>query len=69
VRQADPEDDVGREEEREEEARVGERGGREALRVLADDEDAREPCPGQDADDEEVQELAVPDPQGVASSS
>jgi hypothetical protein len=60
---------VGGDEEREEERSVGERGGREGLGVLADDEDAREPGAGQDADEKQVQELPVPDPQGVASSS
>jgi hypothetical protein len=52
---------VGGEVEAEEEARVGERGGRD-LR-LPRDVDAGEPEAGQDADDEEVRELSVPEAQ------
>ncbi len=69
LRQPESQDDVRRDEEREKQGRVGQRAGGEGLGVLADDEDAREPGGGQHADEEQVHKLAVPDPQGVASSS
>jgi hypothetical protein len=52
---------VRREVEADEEARVGERAGGD-LR-LARDVDAREPGAGEDPDDEQVEQLAVPEAQ------
>ena len=57
-RHGQPRDEVCREIEREEEARVRERrGGND---VLPRDVDAGEPERGQDADDDQIRELAVP---------
>ncbi len=69
LRQPDAQDDVRGDEEGQEERGVGERGGREALGVLTDDEDACEACCGKSSDDQQVQELAITNSQGVASSS
>src|SRR3990170_2207585 len=67
VREGDPQDDVGGEVESEEEGRVRERRGRDDR--LAGDVDAGEPDGGDEPDCEQVQELAVAEAQGTASSS
>ncbi len=59
LRDGQARDHVRGEVEGEEEERVGERAGRDDL--LAGDVHAREPEPGDDRDDEEVCELAVPE--------
>src|SRR4029077_16638398 len=58
VRDCEACDEVRREEQREEERRVAERSARDARLVC--DVDAREPGSGQQAHDDEVQELTVP---------
>ena len=57
-RDGDARHGVGCDVETEEEDRIGERGRRD--HVLPGDVDAREADRGQDGDDEEVRELAVP---------
>jgi hypothetical protein len=67
VREGDPQDDVSGEVESEEEGRVRERRGGDDR--LAGDVDAGEPDGGDEPDCEQVEELAVAEAQGTASSS
>jgi hypothetical protein len=67
VRQADAQGEVRRDEEGEEEARVGERGRRDD--VLARDVDRGEPRDREEADEDEVEKLPRAEGQGIASAS
>jgi hypothetical protein len=67
MREGEPQDDMGGEVEGEEERRVRERGGGDDR--LARDVDAGEPDGGDEPDCEQVEELAVAEAQGTASSS
>jgi hypothetical protein len=67
VREGDPDDDVGSDEEGEEEGGVGKRSRGDD--VLPGDVDGRESGRGEEADDEEVEKLPVAEGQGAPSSS
>jgi hypothetical protein len=67
VGQGDAHDEVGRDEERDKERRVGEGRGRDHL--LAGDVDACEARGREEAHDEEVEELPRAEAQGTPSSS